>query len=187
MTSRPDVQTVERAKTGDQRAYRLLYETHRPRVYSTVIRYVRNEADAEDLVQMTFIRAFEGIGRFRGDAAFSTWITRIALNVSHSHHQWVSAQKRCASPGFEAWPEPVSPDDPEQALHLSECRRQVLRMIRSLPRRYRRAMALRYVSDCSYAEIEATMAIPIGTVKTWLWRGRQILKETTEQDRPEAA
>lgn len=126
---------------------------------------------------MTFIRAFQGLDGFRGDAAFSTWITRIALNVSHSHHQWRSAQKRQMDPEAAAFAAPSAACDPEHRVHQAECRRRVLQMIRSLPKRYRRAMALRYVSDCSYAEIESALAVPIGTVKTWLWRGRQILRD----------
>lgn len=182
MAHRPDNQVVERARSGDQQAYRRLYETHRPRVYATVSRFVRNEADAQDLVQVTFIRAFQALEHFRGDAAFSTWITRIALNVSHSHHEWASAGKRRLDPAAHPWPEPSASTDPEHRLYQRECRRQALGMIRSLPRRYRRVMAMRYVSDYSYSEIEAELEVPIGTVKTWLWRGRQILKDKDRAD-----
>ena len=187
MRHRQESKTIELARSGDQHAFRALYQTHRPRVYATVYRFVRNDADAEDLVQVTFLKAFQGMARFRGEAAFSTWITRIALNVSHSHHEWVSAQKRCAPQPDRPQREPISNDDPEQALYAAECRRRVLQLIRRLPRKYRRVMAMRYVADYSYAEIEAALSVPMGTVKTWLWRGRQLLREHADPERARAA
>ena len=177
---------IESALRGDQRAFRLLYLGHFSRIYATVIRYVGNETDAEDLVQITFVRAFQGLAGFRGDASFATWLTRIAMNVCRSHHQWRSAQKRRVDVAAVAGCA-VSGGNPEQCLYLKECRNSVVGLIHSLPARYQRAMHMRYVQDRTYAEIQSALGIPIGTVKTWLWRGRQILKDRIQEELKDAA
>ncbi len=179
--------TIESARNGDQQAFGLIYRNHFPRILATVVRCVADRADAEDLVQITFLRAFQCLDGFRGDASFSTWLTRIAMNACRSHHQWLSAQKRRVDVAAVAHWTASAADDPEQQLYLNECRRQVIGLIHSLPVRYQRAMHMRYVQDRTYSEIRSVLNIPMGTVKTWLWRGRQILMDRVGPDPGQAA
>jgi RNA polymerase sigma-70 factor (ECF subfamily) len=76
---------VDRCHAGDRSAFDTLARTYEPRVQGLVRRYVKNEADAKDVVQRTFMRAFEGIGSFRGESTFATWLCRIAINVALNH------------------------------------------------------------------------------------------------------
>ncbi len=181
---------ILRARAGDQGAFEALYRTYFHRVYAAVAQRTRDRDEVEDLVQVAFMRAFQGLGTFRGEAAFSTWLTRIARNVCNSHYQMRRAQQKGMDRlGFlgvhrEGWA-PVCYEDPEEAMYRKECRKLVAESIQTLPARCRDAMWLRYVKDYSYTEIEAELQVPMGTVKTWLWRGRQLLKGAfQESDAP---
>lgn len=173
---------ILKARAGDGTAFGKLYQANVARIYSVVASRTRNKEDIDDLVQMAFMRAYEGLNRFRGDAAFSTWLTRIAMNVCVSHYESQSVRRKWAS--WFHTPEglqrmgPRWTEDPETTLHTQQCQHLVRRGIQNLPQQYREAMRLRYVEDYSYAEIEKAMNIPMGTVKTWLYRGKELLQET---------
>ncbi|MCZ6636368.1 MAG: sigma-70 family RNA polymerase sigma factor [bacterium] len=177
---------ILRARAGDGEAFARLYQKYFSRIYGVVARRTRDREEVEDLVQVAFLRAFEGLRTFRGESAFSTWLTRIAMNVCVSHYE-----SRCVrnkwhevfqTPGTMAWLawDPTPFEDPETALYAKECRDIVQTRIRSLPGQYQRAMWLRYVEDYSYTEIETALQVPMGTVKTWLYRGRELLEESLE-------
>jgi hypothetical protein len=87
MSSAEERETINRALTGDQTAFRSLYVKHRDRITATVAQRTKDPDDIDDLVQMSFIRAFSSLKNFRCESAFSTWLTRIALNVCITHHQ----------------------------------------------------------------------------------------------------
>jgi len=164
---------------GDQRAFEGLYRTHRPRVYRIVICRTEDQDEAEDLVQVTFMRAFQALESFRGDAAFSTWLTQIALNVCASHHRaqrvrqdWLDEVGNSdAIPHMER----KTLEDPEEVTRRRERQELVTQGIQALPAPYREAMWLRYVQDRSYLEITQALQAPMGTVKTWLCRARRQL------------
>lgn len=173
---------IGRALEGDQGAYEAIYKAYQPRIYGMIAPRTGGRDDVEDLVQMTFIRAFQALGSFRGKAAFSTWLTRIALNVYHSHRRarWAQHERleevedSASTHRIErelAWYE-----DPEEVVYRKERRALVRKGIQALPAHYREAMWLRYVKDRSYKEIMQELHVPMGTVKTWLCRGRRQLK-----------
>lgn len=167
--------TIRKALEGDEKAFEILYKNHRQRVYAVVARRTQNQDEVEDLVQVAFIRAFQGLPAFRGEAAFSTWLTRIAMNVcvSHYHSRRVyDTRLNTYREGTAGFPRV---EDPEMALLRKEARSMVINGIESLPTRYRNAMWLRYVEGKSYDEIGSQLQVPMGTVKTWLYRGRQLL------------
>lgn len=167
-------QLVTLAQAGDDEAFDALYKTHQPRIYHTILSRAHPD-DVDDLVQITFLRAYEALDLFRGEAAFSTWLTRIALNVCNT--QWrtrslqqsrhVSADMSEAVPDFET---------PEMGLQREEFQTILRETLVHLPEKYRRAIWLHYVLDHSYEEITRIMEVPVGTVKTWLNRGRQEMK-----------
>ena len=173
---------VSRTLDGDQRAFGALYDSYRPRVYATVRGRTRDTDDVDDLVQATFIRAYQGLAGFRGEAAFSTWLTQIAMNLCTSHVRSQRARQTrldvVSEPETEirdVW-EPARTDSPEEALDKKEDQEMLIRAIRRLPPSYRRAMWLRYVEDRSYLEIMVALEVPMGTVKSWLHRARQQLE-----------
>lgn len=182
MANTDDRLLVRRALDGDQNAFEALYRTHRSQIHGVIARRTSDRDAVEDLAQVTFMRAFRALGSFRGESAFSTWLTQIALNVSKSHMRsrqvkegWL---REVADPeALRAAHRELRPyEDPERALHQKQRRELVRRSIESLPDRYRRAMWLHYVMDWSYEEITHALQVPIGTVKTWLCRARRQLE-----------
>ena len=182
MLQTEDAHLIRRALVGDQKAFDGLYKTYHPRIHNVVI-YRTNREEAEDLVQVTFIRAFQNLDSFRGESAFLTWLTRIALNVCNSHLQ--AQQIRQNRLRAMAIPEPPPApdqtpalyDSPEERMHRKECEALVMHGIQTLSPHYRQAMWLRYVHDRSYKEITRSLQVPMGTLKTWLWRGRRELRD----------
>ena len=178
MTSTEDRDLIRCALKGDQRAFEALYRAHRPRVYAVVVRRTADRDETEDMIQVTFIRAFQALKGFRGDAAFSTWLTQIALNVCASH---LRAQQ--VRQGWEAMDHlhrieqtPAHGESPEEAIY-GRWRQELVRQgIQTLPSRYQEAVYLRYVQDRSYRDITRTLQVPMGTVKTWLCRARRQLQ-----------
>ena len=173
---------VLKARMGDGIAFGKLYKANVARIYSVVASHIKNKDDIDDLVQIAFIKAYQGLNRFRGDAAFSTWLTRIAMNVCLSHCESQSVRRKWAT--YFHTPEGIAKNRP--SLHTRPGNRPararkptpVRRSIQTLPQQYREAMRLRYIEDYSYAEIEKAMQVPIGTVKTWLYRGKILLRKT---------
>ncbi len=182
MLQTDETQLVQKARSGDRDAFTQLYRRHVQRVYAVVVSWTRDRDLADDLVQVAFVRAYERLGGFRCEAAFSTWMTRIALNVCYSHYQAEQARQRWTQ-AFEVAEISLTrrSEDPEDVLFEKERRELVMREIRSLPEDCRSVMWLRYVEDYSYAEIQAELDLPMGTVKTWLWRGRQVLKGSFQE------
>lgn len=170
-----NIHMIHRAQNGDRSAFDALYRTYASRIYNLIASRAGID-EAEDLVQITFIRAFQKIHSFRGEAAFITWLTRIALNVCHSH--WQARQARAARFNPVKDPEfiPDTSSVPESQLHHKEYRALIREGIRTLPKQHQEAMWLRYVQDRSYEAITRTLQVPVGTVKTWLSRGRKQLR-----------
>jgi RNA polymerase sigma-70 factor (ECF subfamily) len=173
---------ISGAIDGDQDAFQSLYRKYYLRIYRMILPRASSQDEAEDLLQVTFMRAFRGLSAYRGDAAFSTWLTRIALNVCCSHHQSVVAERgrvgKVTDEEVGEWGQRTvfEGTNPEDVVFRKECRDLVIKGIRALPGHYRRAMWLRYVKDKSYVEIERELKVPMGTVKTWLCRGKRQLK-----------
>jgi RNA polymerase sigma-70 factor (ECF subfamily) len=180
---------VTRAKGGDSLAFDRLVELHAPAVYNLAVRVTHSREEAEDCVQEAFVRAFAGLRNFRGEAAFSTWLYRVALNVARE-----AAKKRARRPlpatdlmsedsddppdlGRMDLPEGNDRDDPESAVVADEKRAVVLRALRSLPEHYREVVILYDLQGLSYEEIATVLSTRIGTVKSRLNRGRLALKE----------
>jgi RNA polymerase sigma-70 factor (ECF subfamily) len=187
MSKIEEQELIHRTLRGDQDAFESLYRRHFPRTWAIVSHRVWNREDVEDLVQTTFMQAYVGLEGFRGEAAFSTWLTQIALNVCASHRRsrqawrsWLETVADPASEGRQGW-EPRRPAGPEEALYRRECQALVRQAVEGLPDTCREAVRMRYVEDRSYAEIAQALQAPIGTVKTYLHRGRRQLKEHLHQ------
>ena len=177
-----DRRLIDEALSGDEWAYSALYGRHSGRIARTIRLRIRNRDQVDDLLQVTFIRAFRSLEGFRADAALSTWLTRIALNVCSSEAQAARGREIGALGMAEAGSLAdvtgcgATEADPEYILERKQQKAMLHRAIRKLPSHYRRAMWLRYVEDRSYREIGQTLRVPMGTVKTWLCRGRRSLR-----------
>jgi RNA polymerase sigma-70 factor (ECF subfamily) len=187
MSQIEEQELVRRTLGGDQNAFERLYRTHFPRTCTIVETRVWNREDVEDLVQTAFMQAYLGLEGFRGEAAFSTWLTQIALNVCATHlrvrlsrRAWMNAVTGPASELRKVW-EPARSEDPEEALYWKECQERVKQAVEGLPTPCQEAVWMRYIEDRSYNEITQELQVSMGTVKTWLYRARQQLKADFQQ------
>lgn len=166
---------VDAAREGDTRAFDELVRRTYNDVYSLAMRLTGNEADASDVVQDTYIRAFRALRRFRGDAAFSTWLYRIASNCASSFLSRRSRQRCDSLAEIE-----VIDDDPDQDPTLlaeaSSLRQAIERAIEQLPQRLKAVVVLRDVEDLSHREIAERLGITESATKVRLHRARHTLR-----------
>ena len=154
--------------SGDERAFRTLYRRHTPRLYALVLRLAgASQADAEDIVQETWIRATESLNRFRWDAAFSTWLAAIGVNVTRD------LQRRRGRRPEDTWVDGV--DAPLPAAKHHE-RIDLERAIATLPDGARTVLVLHDIEGWPHESIAERLAISIGTSKSQLHRARRALR-----------
>ena len=172
---------VERVQKGDKHAFDLLINKYQHRIVSLVSRYVADHAEAQDVAQEAFIKAYRAIGKFRGDSAFYTWLYRIAINTAKN---WLVAQKRRppSSDIDAADAEQYDMDSrlkdkgtPEHELMRDEIKRTVYETIAQLPDDLRTSIMLREMEGMSYEDIAITMDCPIGTVRSRIFRAREAI------------
>lgn len=166
---------VERARIGERRALAYLTDTYKQRVFALINRMLDDSARAEELTYEAFIRAFRNLANFRGDAKFSSWLYRIALNLALAERS-----KRRLEQVPLAEVEHLSADtaaQPDQVYQTLFCGKVIEESLAQLPPHYATALRLFYLRGVGYVEIAEMMKIPIGTVKTYLHRGKRALKE----------
>ena len=180
---------VARAKQGDREAFDTIIERYTPRIYNLSLRITGSREEAEDCVQDSFLRAFKALGRFRGEAAFSTWLYRVAVNVANDASRRLSSKPISASeladpdsdsppPELERLSESAQDTDtPEASLLKAQRRQVVVEAIRSLPENHRAVIVLYDLQGLSYEEIAGVLGTRVGTVKSRLNRARLALKE----------
>jgi RNA polymerase sigma-70 factor (ECF subfamily) len=164
---------VTRARGGDREAFGALVDIHVERVHRIAYRFGWDADDAEDIVQETFIRAFDHLRSLRSDADFAPWLCRIAVNECLAHRarqQRASAVPRTASPVHLC-------DDPQARAAAGAVSSRVRDEIRKLPKRQRAAIVLFELEDCSIEETALVMGCAGGTVKRHLHRARAALRE----------
>jgi len=176
-----DVQLIHMIKAGDKSAFGKLYHLHQNRVRAIVGRYVKDRDETEDLMQVVFMKVFQSLRHFRGESAFTTYLTRIAINVGRSHLRSRLSRKNGLETAARQMPEPVPSATPEDSVIEKERHQLLEQGLRTLPEVQQRAMWLRYIKELSYREIVWEMQAPLGTVKIWLHRGRHQLKRALEK------
>jgi RNA polymerase sigma factor (sigma-70 family) len=182
---------IRRALAGDQKACAEIVDRFHGQIFNFIFRMVKNRAEAEDLTQETFIKAFNALSSFNSDYAFSTWLYKIAVNNSIDHFR-KKRLKTCsldtpikAKDGDLLREFPDTNHGPESGLLAKEKRLQIQQAIDSLPEKYRKAILLRHTQDKSYEEIAEELNIPLGTVKVRIFRAREMLKkQLLQQMRP---
>ena len=176
-----DQALVERVQQGDKSAFDVLVARYQHKVVKLIMRYVRDQAEALDVAQEAFIKAYRAMPRFRGDSAFYTWLYRIAINTAKNH--LVAARRRPLDYDLDIQdPEQYDMqarlkdvDTPEATLLSEEIRETVNRAIEELPEDLRTAIMLRELEGMSYEEIATTMECPVGTVRSRIFRAREAI------------
>jgi RNA polymerase sigma-70 factor, ECF subfamily len=177
-----DLVLVKRVQRGDKSAFDLLVRKYQHKVVKLVLRYVRNPAEAEDIAQEAFIKAYRALPQFRGDSAFYTWMYRIAINTAKN-----SLASRDRSPiaydldltdpeeSHSVQTKLQDPDTPEGMALTEEIRQIVNSAIEALPEELKTAIVLRELDGLSYEEIAAAMECPVGTVRSRIFRAREAI------------
>src|SRR5947209_10995643 len=177
-----DQHLVQASKLGDQEAVSQLVLRYQRRIFNLVYRMVQHYEEASEITQDAFLAAWQGLPSFRGDARFSTWLYRIAYNCSLKQLEQrkrdntlqlaMQAEQVMNSIGQEEHVDDALETHARQALvheHLSK-----------LPAKYRIVLVLRHLQEMTYEEMAEILTMPIGTIKTHLFRARNLLKERLE-------
>lgn len=177
-----DQQLVARAQQGDKQAFELLVSKYQRKLLRLISRLVRDPAEAEDVAQDAFIKAYRALPQFRGDSAFYTWLYRIGVNTAKNY--LVSQGRRPPSSTEKDNEEAETFDDadalrdintPESILLSKEIASTVNAAMAKLPEELRTAISLREIEGLSYDEISEVMNCPIGTVRSRIFRAREAI------------
>nr|WP_298725565.1 RNA polymerase sigma factor RpoE [uncultured Steroidobacter sp.] len=184
MTTNPDdtdQELVRRVQAGDQTAFNLLVLKYQHRVLKLVGRFVNDAAEAEDVAQEAFLKAYRALASFRGDSAFYTWLYRIAINTAKN--ALVSQRRRPVDfdldlqdpEQYDRQAKLKEADTPEGVLLTDEIRAVVEEAMEQLPEDLRTAIVLRELEGLSYEEIAEAMDCPVGTVRSRIFRAREAI------------
>ena len=181
---------IERLRRRDAAAFEELVAERSGEIYGLLFRLTENGEEARDLTQETFLRAFQNIDRFRGDADVRTWIYRIAINQARNRFRWWRRRRRDATVSLDqklgesgqsligTLAEPS--ENPEQQTLARERELALRSALQRLGQAYRETVILRDIEGFTYEEIAETLDINVGTVKSRLARGRQELRKKLE-------
>lgn len=175
---------VERVQAGDKQAFGLLVAKYQRRLLRLVSRLVKDQAEAEDVAQEAFIKAYRALANFRGDSAFYTWLYRIGINTAKN---WLIAHGRRVPTSTDVDSEEAEnygendllrdSDTPERLLMSKQVGEVVNQAMAGLPDELRTAITLREIDGLSYEEISAVMECPIGTVRSRIFRAREAIAQ----------
>lgn len=179
-----DQQLVERAQSGDKHAFELLVAKYQRRLGRLISRFVRDAAEAEDVTQDAFIKAYRALPAFRGDSAFYTWLYRIGINTA-KNHLLALGRRAPTSTTFDSEDAEEFEDaallhevsTPENELMSKQVVDVVNASLQQLPDDLRMALTLREIEGLSYEEIAAVMNCPIGTVRSRIFRAREAVAD----------
>ena len=169
---------IARCRRGDEAAFEALIRAHEKKVYTLCRRMCRNEDDALEAAQDTFLAVWRGVGDFRADAAFSTWLYRLATNACLDLLR--REKKRGGDVSLDGADAPRDLADgappPEEAVLRADTRRMVREALYALPDDHRQILLLRETEQLSYQEIAEVTGLELGTVKSRISRARQALR-----------
>lgn len=184
-SARRDLELVDQALAGNERAYTELMAVYRENIYFMMVKMVSNKDDAEDLTIEAFGKAFKRLGQYRPDYAFSTWLFKIASNNCIDFLRKKKKQQMLSiDTGYGADDADDGSIDieskglnPEEALMKDQRIDEMHRIVEQLKPKYRLLVELRYFRELSYEEIATELDLPIGTVKAQLFRARELMFE----------
>lgn len=189
-----DQQTLAQLRRGNWSAMEQLVSRYQDRLYVTILRMVNHQDDAADLVQETFVRAMQAVSRFEGKSTLYTWLFRIAVNLAISHRR--SSQYRAAASldvggeeedagsgvnrqaaGLRRQLAQETEDDPAASAERTMEYERLQRALAGLDPEFKAVIVLRDIEECDYDQIAAILDVPVGTVKSRLFRARCALRE----------
>tara|TARA_B100001250_G_scaffold217312_1_gene186426 strand:- start:555 stop:1133 length:579 start_codon:yes stop_codon:yes gene_type:complete len=176
-----DQQLVDRVLAGNKTAFDMLVLRHQHKVSGLVGRFIRDQAEVEDVSQEAFIKAYRALPTFRGDSAFYTWLYRIAINTAKNYV--ISRSRRPPANDLEFEDAEKSEignalreiESPERNLAMEKLKRAIEEAIEELPEDLRTAFTLREFSGLSYEDITEVMGCPVGTVRSRIFRAREAI------------
>ena len=173
---------IPRAQQGDQEAFAALVNEHQRYVYNLALRVLKNEEEALDLAQETFVRAWTALPNFRGQSQFRTWLYRIVTNLCYNRLPTLRRSlNELGDDVIAEIPETdIAFDNPVRGLESRELRSYLHQAIDHLDESYRLLISLRYQNELSYEEIATMLNLPLGTVKTGLFRAKEQLRRALE-------
>ena len=177
-------------KEGSRERFDELVAAYTQKLYRLAYGLLGNHHDAEEVVQDSFVRAYRGLDKFRGDSSLETWMHRITMNLARNKFHWnrrrgegitvsLSEQNSFSEDGEDSG-ELDLPDtsySPDRLMEKLETQKNVVQGMNALPESLREAMVLRHVKDMPYEEIAGILNCPVGTVKSRIARGRELLRE----------
>ncbi len=186
-----DAQLAARVASGDHAAFEGLMRKYNRMLYRTARAILRNEAEAEDALQLAYLHAYQAIGVFRDEARLSTWLTRIVVNEAMMRLRSQRRESRVIplesiareETGFEDFPDTEQASErPESQAIRGEMRALIERKIDTLPETFRTVFVLRAVEELSVEDTAASLGIPEATVRTRFFRARSLLRESLAQE-----
>jgi len=179
-----DSQLVARAQQGDKQAFNLLVEKYQRKLTRLLSRFIRDQAEVEDVTQEAFIKAYRALPAFRGDSAFYTWLYRIGINTAKNYLMAMGRRAPTSTEveaedaeGFAEGEQLRDINTPESVLLSNEIAETVNSAIEQLPEELRRAIQMRELEGMSYEDIAQAMDCPIGTVRSRIFRAREAIAE----------
>lgn len=166
---------IQRAQKGDQDAFATLVDEHQRYVYNLAFRVLKDENEALDLTQETFVRAWTALPNFKGQSQFRTWLYRIVTNLCYN--RLPNLRRSLNDLGDDVMEEVPDFDNPAREFESTETRKYLHQAIEHLDENYRLLITLRYQHELSYEEIASTLNLPLGTVKTGIFRAKEQLRK----------
>ncbi len=181
-TEQDDALLVAASRRGDQDAFAQLVQRYQRRIFNLVFRILQQYDEATEITQETFLAAWQGLPSFRGEARFPTWLYRIAYNCSLKQLEH-RKRDRALQAAMQAEQVLQQVDDSVRAdaeLEAHDRQTMIQEQISNLPAKYRIVLVLRHLQEMTYEEMAEALTMPIGTIKTHLFRARNLLKERLE-------
>ena len=180
-----DLSLVRRAKKGDYRAFDLLVLKYQSRLISIAFKYVKERQLAEDITQEAFIKAYKSIDSFREESSFYTWVYRITVNTAKNYLVSLKRKKDFLmsdlSEDDSFYPEKLDIESPQDILKANELRDLIFEALSTLGEETRTALSLREFDGLSYEQIAGIVNCPVGTVRSRIFRGREIIEEEIDK------
>lgn len=174
-----DNQWVQQVLAGDKQAYAHLINKYKNPLYATILRMTKNPHDAQDLVQESFIKVYEQLGKYDETGSFASWMYRVAIN--HCMDEFRKKRYQMKQVEVEEG-SIISADTPELIFFKNEESRRLERLVATLPEDERIIILLRYVNELSYQEISELVNTPLATVRNKLHRAKKKMRETVKRE-----
>ncbi len=171
MTPATDRELIQLVVAGDREAFDQIMRVHEDRVFSVCVRIMGDREPALDATQETFLTVFRKADQFKGESALGTWIYRIAVNTCYDQLRKLKRRRT------DALPDHLEPSDPmaEEAMDSAAMRPEIRAALDELPVEFRSAIVLSDIEGMSLPQVSEVLGVPVGTVKSRVFRGRRIL------------